>query len=93
MSKTRPPSDSQPPEEIPPKRVYLREGEVAERQGVSIKKLQADRWNFRGIPYVKLGRSVRYDLADVIAHEEKNKIVPRDPGGLDGGSSDGGGRS
>lgn len=89
MSKTKPPSDGQTPGETPPGRVYLREGEVAERLNVSVKKLQADRWNFRGIPYVKFGRSVRYQLADVIAHEEKNKHLPQDPGGPGNGSSDG----
>jgi hypothetical protein len=93
MSKKKPPSDGQTTGETASKRVYLTENEVADRRRHSVKKLQADRWNCTGIPYVKFGRLVRYDLADVIADEEKNKIVPRDPDGSGGGSSTGGGRS
>lgn len=40
------------------------------RWGCTTKKLQADRLNGRGVPFVKLGRLVRYRLSDILAYEE-----------------------
>ncbi len=40
--------------------------------------LRNDRHNRRGIPYYKVGRSVRYSLTDVIGFMESRKIVPDD---------------
>jgi predicted DNA-binding transcriptional regulator AlpA len=48
----------------------LTEKEVAARQGRSVKTLQNQRLTGEGIPYLKLGRSVRYRLSDVLAWEE-----------------------
>ena len=50
-------------------RLFLTEVEVAERQGRSVKTLQNQRVNGDGIPFLKLGRTVRYRLADVEAWE------------------------
>jgi predicted DNA-binding transcriptional regulator AlpA len=50
----------------------LTEAEVARRQGRSVKTLQNQRVNGGGIPFLKLGRSVRYRLSDVIAWERSN---------------------
>ena len=62
--------------------IFLTEAQLAKRWQISVKKLQADRWNFRGVAYVKIGRSVRYRLADVLAFEELNIFPPpRGPGG------------
>lgn len=47
----------------------LREEDVARRQGRSVKTLQNQRVTGGGIPFLKLGRSVRYRLADVVAWE------------------------
>ncbi len=41
----------------------------------ALSTLRNDRHNKRGIPYVKLGRSVRYSLADVRAYLESRKIA------------------
>ena len=45
---------------------------VAEKLGVSVKKLQTDRAEGVGIPFHKLGTTarapVRYDVADVLAY-------------------------
>ena len=39
--------------------------------------LEADRCERRfGIPYIKIGRSVRYREEDVIAFLEKSRVVP-----------------
>lgn len=43
----------------------LTESQLAERQQRSVRTIQADRLKGGGIPYVKLGRSVRYRLCDV----------------------------
>ena len=44
--------------------------DLARRLKVSEKKLSHDRLAGRGVPYLKIGRLVRYRLADVIAYEE-----------------------
>ena len=53
---------------------FLNETQLAEREGVSVKKLQADRLYGVGCPYHKFGRAVRYRLSDVLAYESKNLI-------------------
>src|SRR3954462_12353117 len=50
----------------------LTEAEVARRQSRSVKTLQNQRVNGDGIPFLKLGRSVRYRLSDVVAWEQSN---------------------
>lgn len=50
------------------------EKEAARYLGVSVEFLQADRAKARRIPYVKLGRAVRYDPVDVLAFKERCKV-------------------
>lgn len=50
------------------------EREAARFLGVSVEFLQVDRSKARRIPYVKLGRAVRYDPADVIAYKDRCKV-------------------
>ena len=57
---------------------YVDEKIVSEITGRALPTLRNDRHNRRGIPYYKIGRSVRYALSDVIAFMESNKIVPED---------------
>lgn len=52
--------------------VFLTERALAQRWEVSVKLLQKKRYSGEGVPYVKLGRLVRYRLKDVIAHENAN---------------------
>lgn len=49
--------------------VFLTEKQLADRWQISVKKLQADRWNGVGAPYIKLQRLVRYRLSDIRAYE------------------------
>lgn len=42
---------------------------LADRWQCSLKKLDADRLNGRGCPFIRIGRLVRYRLADVEAFE------------------------
>lgn len=55
---------------------YINEKEVSEIIGRALPTLRNDRHRRRGIPYVKIGRSVRYALRDVIAFMEDRKIIP-----------------
>ncbi len=45
----------------------LNEFETANRLGLSVKTLRRWRWAGQGIPFIKLGRSVRYDPAEIEA--------------------------
>lgn len=50
---------------------------AAEYLGVSEKKLERDRWIDKRIPYVKLGRHVRYRAADLLEYVEANIVRVR----------------
>ena len=45
----------------------LREGELAELLGCSVRTLQGWRWRGGGPSFVRVGRSVRYDQGEVRA--------------------------
>lgn len=38
-------------------------------------KLERDRWAGTGLPYLKIGRSVRYRKADVLAFVERSRRI------------------
>jgi hypothetical protein len=48
----------------------LNEKLLAERWGVSVRTLQAARVKGSGVPFIQIGRSVRYRLEDVLAYEQ-----------------------
>ena len=56
---------------------YIDERAVNKITNRALPTLRNDRFNKRGIPYVKLGRSVRYKLADVLEFMESRKINTR----------------
>jgi len=56
--------------------LYLTEREVAEITARSVYTLRAERFKGKGIPYVKIGRSVRYLFDDVLAFMEAHKVIP-----------------
>lgn len=56
---------------LPP--VLMTEQQVAERQKRSVKTLQNQRLTGTGIPFLKLGRSVRYALSDVTEWEAAHR--------------------
>lgn len=62
------------------KRRLYRDHELAKLGLVpwSAKKLQKDRHYGRRIPYIKVGKSVCYDINDVYSYLEKFKIIPED---------------
>jgi excisionase family DNA binding protein len=55
--------------------------EVAEITGLSAETLAQWRSQKRGIPYLKIGRAVRYDPADVQAYLEGCRVSVSDPKG------------
>jgi len=55
--------------------------DVAELTSLSLETLAQWRSQKRGIPYLKIGRSVRYDPADVHAHLEGCKVPVSNPKG------------
>lgn len=53
---------------------YLTEKQVSEMTGLAIQTLRNDRFLGQRIPYSKIGRSVRYNLDDVVGYMEAHKI-------------------
>jgi predicted DNA-binding transcriptional regulator AlpA len=53
---------------------YLTEGEVAKLTGRAKSTLAKDRFFRRGIPFYKIGRSVRYQWRDVQAFMAEHRI-------------------
>ena len=54
---------------------YLTENDVSKITGVALSTLRNNRSRGHGIPYIKIGRSVRYDVQDVIEFMESHKIL------------------
>jgi predicted DNA-binding transcriptional regulator AlpA len=63
--------------EKPEKCQCVREEVVSEITGLALPTLRNYRFMGKGIPYLKLGRSVRYDLRDVYAYLENAKVETR----------------
>jgi phage terminase Nu1 subunit (DNA packaging protein) len=53
---------------------YIDEKEVARITGRALSTLRNERFNRRGIPYAKVGRSIRYRLDDVIQFMESCRV-------------------
>ena len=53
---------------------YVDEKVVSQITGRALQTLRNDRQFRRGIPYSKIGRSVRYLLADVLEFMESRKV-------------------
>jgi hypothetical protein len=51
---------------------FFTEKELAERHRRSVKTLRNERLSGRGVPFVKIGRNVRYRLDDVERFEREN---------------------
>jgi hypothetical protein len=56
-----------------PKR-YITEKQLSDMTGRALQTLRNDRFNGRGFPYIKLGKSVRYDEEVAIAIMEQSKV-------------------
>jgi len=60
-------------------RPLLTPKDVAELTGLSVETLAQWRSQKRGIPYLKVGRAVRYDPVDVQKHLEGCRVSVSDP--------------
>ncbi|MDX7949941.1 DNA-binding protein [Lichenihabitans sp. Uapishka_5] len=54
--------------------VFLTDVELAQRWGISPKTLRNNRVLGVGVPFVRLGRAVRYAMATVVAYEAANTV-------------------
>ncbi len=54
----------------------LTEQEVSARTGLSLSTLRAHRFKRIGLPYIKIGRSVRYRVCDLEAFISEHRIDP-----------------
>ena len=54
---------------------YLNEVQVSNMTGRALSTLRNERARNEGMPYIKIGRSVRYDLVDVIRFMDAHKIM------------------
>lgn len=52
---------------------HFTERQLAERLGISVRTLQAQRQRGNGVPFVKLGRAVRYARSDVEQYLEQHR--------------------
>ena len=57
---------------------YLNEKQVSEVTGIAVQTIRNWRQLRRGFPYSKVGRAVRYSVADVEAYMESRKINPEE---------------
>lgn len=51
----------------------LNEKQLAARWNISVRTLQAARVKGGGVPFIRIGRAVRYRLEDVLAYEEAQR--------------------
>lgn len=54
--------------------VWITEKDVAKITAISLSKLRSDRFYGRGIPYSKIGKSVRYSLSNVEEFMQKHSV-------------------
>ena len=54
---------------------WLTEVDVSLLTKISLSTLRAHRFYRKGMPYSKVGRSVRYSLADVAAFMESRRVI------------------
>jgi hypothetical protein len=63
------------------KKQWLNEVDVSGITKMALSTLRNHRFQKRGIPYVKFGRSVRYSFSDVLEYMEGHKIHTEDSSG------------
>jgi len=57
---------------------WIGEKEVSTMTGRKLPTLRNDRFLGRGLPYTKMGKSVRYAVEDVVAYMEARRISTSD---------------
>ncbi|WP_339137136.1 MAG: helix-turn-helix domain-containing protein [Candidatus Electrothrix sp. GW3-4] len=59
---------------------WITEKDVAEMTGRAVQTLRNDRCKCKGIPYSKIGASIRYKVEDVVSFMEGHRIIPKKEG-------------
>ena len=59
-------------------REILNEKEVSQDYRFSLSKLRNDRWLGKGLPYIKVSRSIYYRRSDIEEYLEKHKVKTSD---------------
>ena len=54
------------------------EKELSRELNISLPKLRRDRLDGKGFPYVKIGKSVRYPMVDILEHLKKINQLKHD---------------
>ncbi len=54
--------------------LYLNEKEISNLTGLALSTLRNHRHQGIGLPYIKVGRAVRYSFQDVVEYFESHKI-------------------
>ncbi len=57
---------------------WINEQAVSEMTGRALPTLRNDRFLGRGLPYTKMGKSVRYAIDDVVAYMEARRVFTLD---------------
>lgn len=57
------------------KSVWITEKTVSEITGRALQTLRNDRHKRQGVPYSRVGRSIRYKLQDVLEFMESKRVV------------------
>lgn len=57
---------------------WIGERAVSEMTGRALPTLRNDRFLGRGLPYTKMGKSVRYSIDDIVAYMEARRISTSD---------------
>ncbi len=55
---------------------YLNEKDVSNLTGLALSTLRNHRCKGKGLPYIKIGKAVRYSFQDIIDYFEGHKIKP-----------------
>ncbi len=55
---------------------YLTTKEVSKMTGRAVQTLTNDRHKCQGLPYTKIGRSIRYSLEEVSSYMKQHRVVP-----------------
>ena len=61
---------------LSPEQVFLLDKEVAKMLACGVQSLRNKRSKSEGLPYVKIGRLVRYRLSSVLAFLEQRNVTP-----------------
>lgn len=60
---------------------FLNERQVSEMTSIPLQTLRNNRFMRKGMSYVKIGRSIRYEVSDIVDFMQSHKIQTEDAAG------------